>query len=141
MTARVLVARILLCCLLALSASVARAQGPAPSRGSWAWDAAATATAFTATILFSLVPVDLTRTWSSELLPFDDAVRNNFSTEASTTSDALVVAAVAAPLVTELGFGTHRELGRTTLLYGQTLGAAALWCSARDPTSTTRTRG
>jgi membrane-associated phospholipid phosphatase len=106
-----------------LVAAPASAQERGPSRVVWAADAPATVGLFAAGALFGLIPVDVKHSWSSELLPFDEGVKENFSAKAATTSDALVVTTIVTPLAAELGFGMNRRLGEHTMLYGEALGA------------------
>lgn len=115
---------------LALLLALPGATRQSPFEVHYAVDGGLTAAALVAGGLFALLPVDTTRRWETELLPFDEAVKQNLSSGASTLSDALVTVTAAAPLATQLEHGVNAELGRRSLVYAETLAVAFAFNSA-----------
>lgn len=74
----------------------------------------------------TLVRVQPGPPWARELLAVDERVKARFSRGAAATSDALLLAAVAAPLVLQLTRGGDEWLAESAIVYGQGLAASAL---------------
>lgn len=111
-----------LCTVLALP-HMARAQAvPAGYEVDYAIDGAITGGAAAGTLLMSLVPVDTTRRWDSEIFgALDLRVRDNFSSSAAKLSDALVASTALAPVLLQLDRGLDEQAGQRLLLYGEAL--------------------
>jgi membrane-associated phospholipid phosphatase len=106
----------------------ARAQQQEPGyEVDYAIDGAITGLAAGGALLMTLVPVDTSKRWNSEILgSFDLGVRANFSASAASLSDALVAATVALPVLMQLDRGLDDQAGRRLLLYGESLSVTFL---------------
>jgi membrane-associated phospholipid phosphatase len=91
---------------------------------SWAVDGVITGAGLGAALLATLIRVDQSRTWQSELVGFDMGVRSKFSASAAQISDMLVTLTILAPPLAHLGQGLDETYGKRTLLYGETLGVS-----------------
>src|SRR5262245_57449873 len=96
----------------------ASAGAATPYRVNFGVDGAITGGGLVGTALFSLISVDTNHPWASELLPFDEQVKANFSTKAAAFADDLVLAAVLLPLAAQLGGGVDERLRQGSLVYG-----------------------
>lgn len=80
--------------------------------------------------LLDRVPVDTEKTWKREFFPFDESVKTKISPQAAALSDVLLLASVVIPPAARAGNGVDEECGKSTLLYGQALGAGFFLTSA-----------
>jgi membrane-associated phospholipid phosphatase len=88
---------------------------------SWLHDAS-TVVASAATFgLSTLISVDRSTRWNTQLLPFDDHLKGRYSSTAATVSDVLLGVDVGAPVILFSGLGFDRELGKRVAIYGETL--------------------
>jgi len=71
--------------------------------------------------LATMIPVDRTTRWNTQLLPFDDHLKGRYSSSAATVSDILLGVNVGAPVVLFSGLGFDRELAKRVAIYGETL--------------------
>jgi membrane-associated phospholipid phosphatase len=93
----------------------------------YAIDGVITGLAAGGALLTTLVPVDTSKRWDSELLgSFDIGVRANFSASAVKLSDALVAATVAMPVLLQIDRGLDDQAGRRLLLHGESLSVTLL---------------
>jgi membrane-associated phospholipid phosphatase len=102
----------------------------APFEVRYGVDGSLTAAAFLAGAAFSLIPVDVTRRWDGELLPFDEGVKQNISARSASMADTLVAITLTLPLAAQLGDGFNEELGREVLIYSETIALSAALNSA-----------
>jgi hypothetical protein len=94
-------------------------------------DGGITAAAFAAGGAFTFVPVDTSRRWESEILPFDDLVKQNMSPRSASLADALVTVTFALPFAAQAAnTGWSEVLGKQVLIYGETIGASFALSSA-----------
>src|SRR5687767_9705931 len=93
----------------------------APFETSWAADGGITVGALAVGSLAYLLPVDAEATWDSELLPFDESVKENMSRRAARLADGTVAVTVLVPLAVQASSGFDEALGRRALIYGETL--------------------
>jgi membrane-associated phospholipid phosphatase len=114
---------------IALLPAAARAQDvpPPPTdvpemKVRWAVDGSIVALAALGTGLVSLIPVDVTTRWQTQLLPFDHRLEGRTSASAAKTSDILAAVDVVMPLGLLLGqTGMNEAYGKRTLVYGETI--------------------
>jgi membrane-associated phospholipid phosphatase len=91
---------------------------------SLAVDGAITGGFLAGAVLVSLVPVDTSGRWPSELFGrLDDAVKKEFSDSAAMLSDATLAVTIATPVLLQLPGGWNGETGRRVLLYGEAVSA------------------
>lgn len=110
--------------LFAAVVAVAPASSPLQTNG--VVDGATIGVALVGTLLFSLIPVDTSSRWADEILPFDEGVKDNFSSRSAAVSDLLVTTTVALPVAVQLGRGLDRRLADNLLVYGESLGVSIL---------------
>ena len=113
------------------AAIVCSAGAPRPARAqttetapnvSWGRDGAITGAAVVGAALASLIPVDRTAVWQTQLLPIDDRLKGRFSQSAAQASDTLAAIDVVTPLGLLVGQGGLVEANdRRLLLYGETV--------------------
>jgi PAP2 superfamily protein len=118
-----------LCVVFFLWAASARARAQtAPDLNvKWGRDGAITVGALVGVRLASLIPVDATALWQTQLLPFDDRLKGRMSESASTSSDVLRAVDVAVPLALLVGQGGLVEAnGKRMLVYAEALTVGAL---------------
>jgi len=94
---------------------------PSVPRLSWAWDGAALAAGAATIGLSSLISVDTTTRWGTQLLPIDDHLKGRYSSRAASTTDNLMAVDVASPVALFAGRGLDRETGKRVVIYGETL--------------------
>jgi membrane-associated phospholipid phosphatase len=92
-----------------------------PLRLSWLYDGSTVVASAVTLGLATLVPVDRSTRWNTQLLPFDDHLKGRYSSKAATVSDVLLGADLAAPVILLSGLGLDRELGKRVIVYGETL--------------------
>lgn len=87
-------------------------------------DGAITGGLLAGSLLVTLIPVDTSKRWSSELFGgWDDAVKAELSSSAAALSDGLLAATMIAPVLLQLPGGWNRDTGDRLLLYGQAVSA------------------
>jgi len=94
---------------------------PSPYRVSWPVDGAVAGALVLAQPLPRLLPTGAPTRWTSELVPFDEGVKSNFSAAAALRSDVLGVLTVALPLAVQVGAGWGEQLGQASLIYAQAI--------------------
>jgi membrane-associated phospholipid phosphatase len=113
-----------LCLAVALLPRPAAAQiRPPEPRISWVADGIVTGAGLGVAWGASFIPVDRSRRWQSELLPFDCPSRGNFSASAGEWSNGLAMVTVVTPVALQAGAGIDDAGGRRLLIYGETLSA------------------
>jgi membrane-associated phospholipid phosphatase len=112
-----------------LAPTDARAQDATPGapKVRWALDGTVTGAAILGTALVSLVPVDTSTRWRTQLLPWDRHLEGRSSASAARTSDILGTVDVVMPLGLLLGqSGMSEAYGKRALLYGETVMVSVL---------------
>jgi membrane-associated phospholipid phosphatase len=107
-----------------LAPRAARAQDAAPAapKVRWALDGSITGAAVVGTVLVSLMPIDTSTRWRTQLLPWDRRLEGRTSASAAKTSDILATVDVLMPLGLLLGqSGMNEAYGKRALLYGETV--------------------
>jgi membrane-associated phospholipid phosphatase len=105
---------------LAPSPAVAQEAAPAEPKVNWALDGTITGVAVLGTALMSLVPVDTSTRWRTQLLSWDRSLEGRTSAGAARTSDILATVDVIMPLGLLLGqSGMTEAYGKRSLLYGE----------------------
>lgn len=94
---------------------------PSPYRVSWPVDGAVAGALVLTRPLPKLLPTGTPARWTSELLPFDEGAKSNFSAAAALRSDVLGTMAVALPLAVQVGAGWGEQLGQASLIYAQAI--------------------
>jgi membrane-associated phospholipid phosphatase len=94
---------------------------PPEPRVDWTADSIITAAGVGVALGASLIPVDCSRRWKTELLPFDRAACRTFSSSAADWSNGLVMLTVALPVALQVGAGVDEAAGKRLLVYGETL--------------------
>jgi membrane-associated phospholipid phosphatase len=113
--------------LLAPSAAHAQDTAPAAPKVRWALDGSITGAAVLGTVLVSLIPVDTSTRWRTQLLPVDRRLEGRSSSSAARTSDILATVDVVMPLGLLLGqSGMNEAYGKRALLYGETVALSLL---------------
>jgi membrane-associated phospholipid phosphatase len=110
--------------LVALGAAPARAQAgdPAPRpRVWWLADGIVTTMGVALTVGASLLPVDASGRWRSELLPFDTSYRGRSSAGADSLSDSSGAVTIVVPAALQVGQGFDVRTGERLLIYAETL--------------------
>jgi hypothetical protein len=117
---------LVVCLVLAIAPGAAAAQEEEVDAAP-AVDGAIAAATLAAAAALSLWPVDTDDRWDLELFgAIDRSVRGRHSSTAAAFSDALLVTALATPLVLELGRGIDEYSDERILVYGETIAATAL---------------
>jgi membrane-associated phospholipid phosphatase len=102
----------------------------APAAGydvSLAADGAITGGLLAGTLLITLVPVDTSKRWSSEIFGrLDESVRKNFSDSGDLLSDSLIAVTMAVPALLALPGGWNRDTAQQLLLHGEAISANLL---------------
>lgn len=102
-------------------AKQAAVETAAPLRLSLAWDGSAVATSAAAVGLSTLISVDTTSRWQTQLLPIDDHVKGRYSAQAAKASDILLAVDVVTPVALFAGRGFDGEVGKRVVIYSETL--------------------
>jgi membrane-associated phospholipid phosphatase len=100
--------------------ALAQTRPPEP-RVDWTADSIVTAAGVGVALGASFLPVDRSRRWQTELLPFDCATRQTFSSSAAQWSNGLLLVTVALPATLQVGAGVDEAGGKRLLVYGETL--------------------
>jgi membrane-associated phospholipid phosphatase len=87
----------------------------------WTADGIVTGAGVALTLGASLLPVDVSGRWNSELLPFDTTCRGRFCSSADSLSDSSAAVTVAVPAALEAGQGFEVATGERLLIYAETL--------------------
>jgi membrane-associated phospholipid phosphatase len=106
---------------LAPVASAAVVEAPPPLRLSWVYDGGAVAASAAAIGLSTLISVDTSIRWHTQILPIDDHLKGRYSSTAAHTSDVLLAVDVVAPVALFAGRGFDREVGKRVAIYGETI--------------------
>jgi membrane-associated phospholipid phosphatase len=96
-------------------------QGAPALRLSWLGDSAAALAAGTGIALSTLVSVDQSSRWHTQMLPFDDRLKGRYSPGAAELSNILLTADVVAPGALFLGSGLNRATGARMVVYAETI--------------------
>jgi membrane-associated phospholipid phosphatase len=83
--------------------------------------------------LSTLMPVDNSARWRTQILPFDNHLKGRYSSKAAHVSDILYAVDVAAPVALFTGQGFDRETGKRVLIFGETLLAGMALCATVKP--------
>jgi hypothetical protein len=94
---------------------------PRPMRTGFVADGAVIAASAAAIGLSSLIPVDTSTRWSTQILPFDNHLKGRYSARAANVSDMLLAVDVVSPVALFAGRGLDRETGQRMLIYSETL--------------------
>lgn len=97
------------------------AEQPPRPRVSWLADGIVIGTGVTLTVGASLLPVDGTGRWESELLPFDDSCRGIVSASADSLSDASAIVTLTVPAALQTSQGFNAATAERLLIYAETL--------------------
>ena len=92
-----------------------------PLRFSLALDGGAVALSGAAIGLSSLISVDTSTRWNTQILPVDDQLKGRYSARAANLSDVLLAVDVVSPVALFTGHGFDRETGKRVVIYGETL--------------------
>ncbi len=87
----------------------------------WWLDGSMTGAAVAALGLATLIPVDNSSTWKTQLLPVDDLLEGRYSANAGRLSDIILGIDVAVPVALFAGRGLDCESGKRVFVYGETL--------------------
>jgi membrane-associated phospholipid phosphatase len=90
-------------------------------RLSWLGDGTTVVASGVALGLSTLIPVDTSTRWHTQLLPIDDHLKGRYSPGAAKFSDTLLAVDVVAPVALLAGRGFDRETGKRLVVYGETL--------------------
>lgn len=71
--------------------------------------------------LSTLIPVDRSTRWNTQLLPIDDHLKGRYSSSAAKVSDILLGVNVVAPVNLLFGRGCDSEFAKRAAIYGETL--------------------
>lgn len=85
------------------------------------FDGGAVVASATALGLSTLIPVDRSTRWNTQLLPIDDHLKGRYSSSAAKVSDILLAVNVVAPVNLLFGLGPDREFGKRVAIYSETL--------------------
>jgi membrane-associated phospholipid phosphatase len=94
---------------------------PLEPRVDWTVDSIVTGAGVGVTFGASFIPVDRSRRWHTELLPFDCSTRRAFSSSAADWSNGLLLVTLTAPMALQVGAGLDEAAGKRLLVYGETL--------------------
>jgi len=92
-----------------------------PLRLDLALDGGAIALSAAAIGLSTLISVDTSARWDTQLLPIDDHLKGRYSARASNLSDVLLAVDVVSPVALFAGRGFDKETGKRVVIYGETL--------------------
>jgi len=85
------------------------------------WDGAVIAGSVAAMGLSTLIPVDRSSRWNTQLLPFDSHLEGRYSAQAANVSDILLAVDVSMPTALFLRQGLDANAGRRVVVYGEAL--------------------
>ena len=71
--------------------------------------------------LATVIPVDHSSTWRTQLLPVDEHLQGRYSAKAARLSDVILGIDVAVPVALFAGRGFDRESGKRVFVYSETL--------------------
>jgi membrane-associated phospholipid phosphatase len=87
----------------------------------WWLDGSMTGAAVAALGFSTLISVDHSSTWRTQLLPFDDRLEGRYSPKAARLSDTILGIDVAVPVALFAGRGFDRDSGKRVFVYAETL--------------------